>query len=150
MTRSDRWIGGTFFLFGFLVVFEASKLDFKSSYGAGSGFFPFWLGISTIILGAILTFHALRNTAEASLDSTQVVSWSKKKLLAFSALVAFVFTLELVGFVIGFSFLVACLLRLEGENWRRSLSAALGSGISFYLFFVRLLDVKLPLGPFGF
>ena len=40
MTRADRWIGPLFFLFGLFVVWQASKLEFASSYGAGSGFFP--------------------------------------------------------------------------------------------------------------
>jgi len=149
MTRSDRWIGGIFLLFGSLVVLEASKLDFTSSYGAGSGLFPFWLGIATIILGAVLTLHALRHPAETPI-SPSPVSWSQKKALAYLALLVFVLTSELLGFVTAFTLLVAYLLRLEGENWPSAVSVALGSGMGFYLFFIRLLAVKLPLGPLGF
>jgi len=149
MTWSDRWIGAIFFFFGFVVVLEAYKLDFKSGYGAGSGFFPFWLGAATVILGAILTLHALRHPADASPNSAQV-SWSKKKLLAYSALLVFVLSLEFLGFIIAFAFLVAFLLILEGENWRRAVLTALASGMAFYLFFIRLLEVKLPAGPLGF
>ena len=149
MTRTDRLLGGFFFFFGLLIVLEASKLDFKSNYGAGSGLFPFWLGASTAILGAILAFQALRSPPDPLANSAQA-SWSKKKLLAYSALLVFVFALELVGFITAFTFLSAFLLKLEGENWRRAVFIALASGMSFYLFFVRLLDVKLPPGPFGF
>jgi putative tricarboxylic transport membrane protein len=148
MTRSDRWIGIFFFLFGFLVVLEASKLEFASSYGAGSGFFPFWLGIATIVIGSIVTLYAWRNPSDA--DSSAPVIWSTKKLLALAALLAFVFTLDLIGFVTAFALLVAFLLKLEGENWRRAVSVALASGISFYVFFIRLLSVALPVGPLGF
>jgi putative tricarboxylic transport membrane protein len=148
MTRSDRWIGSLFFLFGFLVVLEASKLEFTSSYGAGSGFFPFWLGIATIVIATIVTVYAWRTSSSA--DFSASVNWSKKKLLALAALVGFVFTLELIGFVIAFILLVAFLLKLEGESWRNALSVALASGMSFYLFFVRLLSVTLPVGPLGF
>jgi Tripartite tricarboxylate transporter TctB family len=148
MTRSDRWIGIFFFLFGFLVVLEASKLEFASSYGAGSGFFPFWLGIATIVIGSIVTLYAWRNPSDA--DSSAPVIWSIKKLLALAALLAFVFTLDLIGFVTAFGLLVAFLLKLEGENWRRAVSVALASGISFYVFFIRLLSVALPVGPLGF
>jgi hypothetical protein len=148
MTRSDRWIGSLFFLFGFLVVLEASKLEFTSSYGAGSGFFPYWLGIATIVIATIVTVYAWRNLSSA--DSSAPISWSKKKLLALSALLVFVFTLELIGFATAFTLLVAFLLKLEGESWRNALSVALASGMSFYLFFVRLLSVSLPVGPLGF
>ena len=148
MTRSDRWIGSLFFLFGFLVVLEASKLEFTSSYGAGSGFFPFWLGIATIVIATIVTVYACRTSSSA--DFSVSVNWSKKKLLALAALLVFVFTLELIGFVTAFTLLVAFLLKLEGESWRNALSVALASGMSFYLFFVRLLSVTLPVGPLGF
>jgi hypothetical protein len=148
MTRSDRLIGSLFFLFGCLVVLEASKLEFISSYGAGSGFFPYWLGIAIVILGAVVTLHAWRNPAGA--DSSAPVTWSAKKLIALALLVSFILTLEWIGFVTAFSFMVALLLKLEGENWRKAVSVALAAGGSFYLFFIRLLAVNLPAGPFGF
>jgi hypothetical protein len=148
MTRSDRWIGILFFLFGFLVVLEASKLEFASSYGAGSGFFPYWLGIATIVIAMVVALYAWRNPSRD--DSSAPVIWSVKKLLALAALLGFVFTLDLIGFVTAFALLVAFLLKLEGENWRRAVSVALASGISFYVFFIRLLSVALPVGPLGF
>jgi len=148
MTRSDRWIGILFFLFGFLVVLEASKLEFTSSYGAGSGFFPFWLGVATIFSAMIVILYAWRTPSDD--DSPTPIIWSIKKLLALAALLGFVFTLDLLGFVTGFAVLVAFLLKLEGENWPRAVSVALASGLSFHLFFVRLLSVTLPVGPLGF
>jgi hypothetical protein len=148
MTRSDRWIGILFFLFGFLVVLEASKLEFASSYGAGSGFFPYWLGIATIVIAMVVALYAWRNPSRD--DSSAPVIWSIKKLIALAALLGFVFTLDLIGFVTAFALLVAFLLKLEGENWRRAVSVALASGISFYVFFIRLLSVALPVGPLGF
>jgi hypothetical protein len=148
MTRADRWIGILFFLFGFLVVFEASKLEFASSYGAGSGFFPYWLGIATIVIAMVVALYAWRNPSRD--DSSAPVIWSIKKLIALAALLGFVFTLDLIGFVTAFALLVAFLLKLEGENWRRAVSVALASGISFYVFFIRLLSVALPVGPLGF
>jgi hypothetical protein len=148
MTRSDRWIGILFFLFGFLVVLEASKLEFASSYGAGSGFFPYWLGIATIVLAMVVALCAWRNPSRD--DSSAPVIWSIKKLLALAGLLSFVFTLDLIGFVTAFALLVAFLLKLEGESWRKAVSVALASGISFYVFFIRLLSVALPLGPLGF
>jgi len=148
MTRSDRWIGSLFFLFGLLVVLEASKLEFTSSYGAGSGFFPYWLGVGTIVIATIVTVYAWRASSDADFPAS--VNWSKKKLLALASLLVFVLALELIGFVTAFTLLVAFLLKLEGESWRNALSVALTSGMSFYVFFVRLLAVTLPVGPLGF
>ena len=148
MTRSDRLIGSLYFLFGLLVVLEASKLEFTSSYGAGSGFFPYWLGVVTVILGAIVTFTAWHHPADVSPSSP--LSWSKKKVAAFVALLVFVFTVELVDFIAAFTLLMVFLLKLEEETWLRAILVALASGIGFDLFFVRLLAVTLPRGPLGF
>jgi len=148
MTRSDRWIGTLFFLFGLFVVWQASKLEFASSYGAGSGFFPYWLGIATIVLAAAVGISAWRNPSGA--DTTTVPHLSKEKIAAFLALLAFVFTVESVGFILAYTCLSAFLLKLEGESWLSAFSVSSASGIGFYLFFVRLLSVTLPLGPLGF
>jgi hypothetical protein len=148
MTRSDRLIGGLFFLFGCLVIFEASKLEFASSYGAGSGLFPYWLGFVIAVLGLAITLFAWRNPGHVELsDRTR---WSAKKLAALALLSSFVLALESIGFVTAFGLMVALLLRLEGENWRKAASVAFAAGVSFYLFFIRLLAVNLPVGPLGF
>jgi len=148
MTRSDRWIGSLFFLFGLFVVWQASKLEFASSYGAGSGFFPYWLGIAIVVLAVLVIVAAWRKSSGA--DATTAPHLSKQKIAAYLALLAFVFTVESVGFILAFTCLSAFLLKLEGESWLRALSVSITSGIAFYLFFVRLLSVTLPRGPLGF
>lgn len=148
MTRSDRWIGLLYFLFGLFVVWQASKLEFASSYGAGSGFFPYWLGIAIVVLAVLVIVTAWRNSSGA--EPTVAPHLSKQKVAAYLALLAFVLTVESVGFILAFTCLSAFLLKLEGESWLSALSVSISSGIAFYLFFVRLLSVTLPLGPFGF
>ena len=148
MTRSDRWIGSLFFLFGLFVVWQASKLEFASSYGAGSGIFPYWLGIAMVLLAVLVIVAAWRNPSGA--DGPATPHLSKQKVAAYLALLAFVFTVETVGFIIAITCLSAFLLKLEGESWLRALAVASATGIGFYLFFVRLLSVTLPLGPLGF
>ncbi len=148
MTRSDRWIGPLFFFFGLFVVWQASKLEFASSYGAGSGFFPYWLGIAMVLLAVLVIVAAWRKPSGA--DDSVAPHLSKQKVAAYLALLAFVFTVEIVGFIIAITCLSAFLLKLEGESWLRALAVASATGIGFYLFFVRLLSVTLPLGPLGF
>lgn len=149
MTRSDRWIGGLFLLLGIFIAREAAKLEFASSYGAGSGFFPFWLGIAIAVLGAVVMAQGARQPAAPSADQPAATG-SKQKVLAYFAILAFVIGLDFLGFVTAFTFLVAFLLKLEGEKWRSVFCVALASGIGFYLFFIRLLAVDLPIGPLGF
>jgi hypothetical protein len=150
MSRADRWAGAVFLLLGILVVIETRKLDYGSGYGAGPGFFPFWLGITIALLGAILLLKTLQRLNETEEDSVQTTHW-RKKIIAYAALIAFILAIELVGFVTSFSLLFAFLLLvIEGESWSKSLLAALTAGAGLYLIFVRLLQVKLPSGPLGF
>ena len=148
MTRFDRWIGPLFFFFGLFVVWQASKLEFASSYGAGSGFFPYWLGITMVLLAGIVIVAAWR--IRSGPDDTVAPHWSKQKIAAYFALLAFVFTVETIGFIIAITCLSVFLLKLEGESWLRALAMASATGVGFYLFFVRLLSVTLPRGPLGF
>jgi putative tricarboxylic transport membrane protein len=150
MHRADRWAGGIFLLLGILAVAETRKLDYGGAYGAGPGFFPFWLGTTIALLGAILLGSALWRSVDGAGLPTQPTPW-KKKTLGYCGLLFFVLAIEFVGFVTAFTLLVAFLLRaIEGESWRGAIVTALGSGLGLYLFFVRLLDVKLPSGPLGF
>jgi len=149
MTRSDRWIGGLFLLLGIFIAREATKLEFASSYGAGSGFVPFWLGIAIAVLGAVVMAEGARQPAAPSTLQANI-SGSKRKALAYCAILVFVIGLDFLGFVTAFTLLVAFLLKLEGEKWRSVFSVALASGAGSYLFFIRLLAVELPIGPLGF
>ena len=148
MTGSDRCIGPLFFFFGLFVLWQSSKLEFASSYGAGSGFFPYWLGIAMVLLAAVVSVAAWRIPPGA--ENTVAPHWSKQKVAAYVALLAFVFTVGTIGFIIAISCLTAFLLKLEGESWLRALAVASATGVGFYLFFVRLLSVTLPAGPLGF
>jgi hypothetical protein len=145
MTRSDRWIGALFFLFGLWVVWQASRLEFASSYGAGSGFFPYWLGITIALIAALVVAAAWHGS-----HAMVAPHLSAKKIAAFAALLVFVPSVEFVGFISAFTCLAAFFLRLEGESWLKALSIAIVSGAGFHLFFVRLLSVTLPVGPLGF
>ncbi len=150
MSRADRWAGGVFLLLGILVVIETRRLDYGGGYGAGPGFFPFWLGITIAILGAILLLQALRKGIDSGGDPAQWADW-RKKIIAYTALLAFVLTVEIVGFITGFALLFAFLLVvIEREGWLRSILAALTAGAGLYLLFVRLLQVELPSGLLGF
>jgi hypothetical protein len=149
MTRSDRWIGGLFLLLGIFIAREATKLEFVSSYGAGSGFFPYWLGVAIGTLGAAIAALGMRS-AIPSLAGQMTNAEIRRKALAYGGIIGFVVGLPFLGFATALALLVGFLLKLEGEGWRSLCAMALASGIGFYLFFIRLLAVDLPTGPFGF
>ena len=150
MNRADRWAGLIFLLLGVAVFVEARKLDYGGAYGAGSGFFPLWLGIATAFFSAILIFQTFKNSETAQVSSVERAEW-KKKALAYVSFLFFTLAIGALGFITGFAALVAFLLLvIEREPWQKAILTALAAGAGFYLFFVRLLQVELPLGPLGF
>jgi putative tricarboxylic transport membrane protein len=148
MKLADSSIAALFFLLGLYALWEAQKLDFAAGYGLGPGFFPFWLGVAIALLGGIVLFQNLKKDKK---PKTVSAALGKKRFLVAAALVAFVPAVGLCGFVVAFSLLVAFLLFwAEGETWWQALLISVATGVGFHVFFVRLLEVELPKGPWNF
>lgn len=149
MRRGDLLIAGMFLFLGLFAIVEARKFDVAAGYGLGTGFFPFWLGIAVALLGAVILFQIFRQGKKYPKNVPPPALG--KKLLVIVVLFAFVFGVGLFGFIFTFSLLVAFLLLcIERETWWRALLISAATGVGFYIFFVRLLDVELPKGLWGF
>ena len=149
MKRMDCLIAALFLLLGLYALFEARKIDVAAGYGLGAGFFPFWLGVSITVLGSIVLFQILKQ-GNKSLETVST-SVAGKRILVVAALFAFVSAVGICGFVLALSLLVAFLLLcIERETWWRALVISAATGVGFHLFFVRLLEVELPKGPWNF
>ena len=148
MKLADSSIAALFSFLGLYALWAARKLDSAAGYGLGAGFFPFWLGAVIALLGGIVL---LQNLKKDERPKTAPQAFGKKRFLVAVALVAFVPAVGLGGFVVAFSLLVAFLLFwAEGETWWRALLISIATGAGFHVFFVRLLEVELPKGPWNF
>ena len=149
MKIGDSAIAASFLLFGLYIVFESRKLNAGAGYGLGPGFFPFWLATGLVLLGTLVLFQTFKKDEESQQALARAAK--KKKVLVAAAFLAFVPATVFVGFLVAFSLLVAFLLYwIEGEGWWQAALISLATGFGFHFFFVRLLEVQLPMGPWGF
>ena len=149
MKIGDSAIAASFLLFGLYVLFESRQLNASAGYGLGPGFFPFWLAIGLVLLGAMVLVQTFKKDKQSQEALARAVV--KKRLLIAAAFLAFVPATAFCGFLVAFSLLVAFVLYwIEGEaGWRAAL-ISVATGLGFQIFFVRLLEVELPKGPWGF
>ena len=136
---------------GTYVAAAAAQWPYLSKDGPGPGFFPLWTGILIIALAVVQAvisfFQAVRP------DAPKAVHWkgSGRVLVGWAGLMVSIALLEWAGFIA--SFLLLCLFLVMGV-FRRSFFAAmavvLGGSIGFWAVFAKLLEVRLPAGPWGF
>jgi putative tricarboxylic transport membrane protein len=117
----------------------------------GPGFLPFFTGLALIFVSLFVFIPALRRKTKSADGGLFPEPGSLRKLLsAVTALFAFGIALEYLGYLITtflFMFFVARLM--EPKGWRTTTLMALLTAILSYLLFMVLLEVQLPIGPFG-
>lgn len=136
---------------GVFIVTEAWDWPYLSKDGPGPGFFPIWTGICIIGLAAALV--ALQIYGAIKKSAVEATNWkgSGRVLGGWAGLMVSIALLKPAGFIVSFLLLVAFLVM--GVFRRRlvtALAVGLGSSVGFWLLFVKLLDVQLPAGPWGF
>jgi hypothetical protein len=93
-SQEDFWSGLMFIGFGVLAVVLARDYPMGSAMRMGPGYFPTWLGVISIVLGAILAGRSFRIAGEG------VGRWGWRPLLWLSAAFAgFGLLIEPAGFV---------------------------------------------------
>jgi putative tricarboxylic transport membrane protein len=118
--------------------------------GPGSGFLPFWLGLTMAILAAGLLVKATRGREDAGRWLPEGAG--RRRLLAVLGVTAgLIAVLKIVGMAVGtVLFLVALLRFVERMRWRSTLAIAVGTAAVNYLIFTYWLRVPFPVGVLGF
>jgi putative tricarboxylic transport membrane protein len=136
---------------GVFIVSQAWGWPYLSKDGPGPGFFPLWTGVFIIALAAVQV--ALMALQVVKPDAPKAVHWKNSAgvFVGWAGLMVSIALLEWAGFIA--SFVLLCLFLVVGV-FHRSFVAALAVGIissiAFWLLFVVLLQVRLPVGPWGF
>jgi hypothetical protein len=144
---ADFVSGAVLIAFGSFVIYEALGLPYSSEFGPGPGFLPRWVGIGIVVCSVMmLCAYALREDT-----GTERIRLAARSVGAWSAFVAALILLPLLGFGLSLGLLTAFLiLTLDRRSPWAALAVALGLILGFHLIFVVALGVSLPLGPFGF
>ncbi|MBW6487389.1 MAG: tripartite tricarboxylate transporter TctB family protein [Syntrophobacterales bacterium] len=152
MKKADLVTGVVLLVLAGYVIHEAWLMPPSGTFGPGSGFLPFWLGIILAGLSLILVVGA----AVRPQDSNDVSPFpARQALLAVAkvlgGLVLFTLLMETVGFIANtFIFVLYLMKVVQRERWLSSLLIAAATTASLFIVFQVLLGISLPKNMFGF
>jgi len=152
MKKADLITGIVLLTLSGYVIWESWRMPPSATFGPGSGFLPFWLGIVMAALAAMLILGAwLRKT-----DPQEKAPFPGGKALMRVTLVMvglgiYIFLMEVLGFLLNtFAFVAYLMLAVERERWKLTMLVALFTTAGLYIIFQVLLGITLPKSMFGF
>ncbi len=151
----SRTLGKVLILVFFLAVavgytsYAHRNLDFGRMRLPGPAFWPFIVGIAIIIIALIAIIEAV-----VVAEDNPIVDWpvgeDGRRVIAFaSTVLAFVFSLYHLGFLVSGIWATAVLIRVLGRDpwWKASLAGVLMTSV-IYWFFTSVLRVRFPNSTF--
>jgi hypothetical protein len=144
-------IGG----FGAVWAVQSGHLRYWDDFAPGSGFLPFWLGMTLVVLAGAVLVSSLRaeraQTGGAVEVGAPAASQQVRVILIAAGLFACIGLFDWLGFTVSVALYLVFLI---GIVERRPLTEAVlvGGGVaaSLWLIFLKWLHVPLPIGPWGF
>jgi putative tricarboxylic transport membrane protein len=138
-------------LFSLLICIESYRLKLGVIKQPGPGFFPFSAGLVMLILSLAALFQSIRGREkeEKTLRQEPLRWWNIVIIL--TAITAYAFSLEKIGFLIN-TFLLICLLLkvVEPQTWKTAIIGGLITTIAANLVFNVILRTQIPSGILGF
>ena len=151
LNKSELIAAAVLFALGLSIIFQALAWTYLTPDGPGPGFFPLWAGIGITVLSAgIAFFHIYAVFNEQPVERT---NWdgSARVLAGWAGLAVAIALLKPAGFVVSFFLLTLFLVFFVfRRRFITALAVGIGSCAGFWLVFEKLLDVQLPIGPWGF
>ena len=150
MRRCNQVVGILLLVFSIWIVIASRDLVYKEEFSPGAGFFPFWLGVSLLILSLIL----LLNSTIMKFYITEDNPFPGKRALLriaciMGSLLLSLLIFERIGFLITMGVFVAFLLIfMEKYRWYSGIMISLVMVFAVYGIFKIWLDVPLPPGLF--
>lgn len=118
--------------------------------GPGSGFLPFWLGLTMAVLASGLLIRAWRSR-EPGARWLPEGAGLRRLVVVLGVTAGLVALLKVIGMAVGtVLFLVTILRMAEGIRWTSVLAIAIGAAAFNYLVFTYWLRVPFPVGVLGF
>lgn len=109
--QEDFWAGVMFMGFGLLAIYLSQDYPFGTTSRMGPGYFPTWLGICMLVLGAAISVSGLRNAGEV------IGKWAWRPMVLLSiGFVVFGWAIDHLGFVLATAALII-LGAASGKEW---------------------------------
>jgi len=138
------------FVLSLAVCLESWRLNVGGFHTPGPGFLPFYTAIILGVLALISLVQTLKETEGSASPIWGGVRWFKLGLML-ASLFLYILLFNFLGFVLATFLLLLVLFRvIEPYSWRMVLISSLLTISGTYLFFVVLLESRLPRGFLGF
>ena len=132
------------------VCVESWRLKVGGLHNPGPGFLPFYTAILLGFLALISLVQTLKGPEGSASEIWGGIHYGKLAILL-GALFLYVLLLDRLGFLLGTFLLLLVLFRIvEPYGWKTVLLSSLLTIGGTYLFFVILLESRLPRGFLGF
>lgn len=124
----------------------ATHYHFGSSANPGPGFFPLWLGLGMVLLGAVVAVQALGKERHEG-DPIGAIAW-RPLLVILASVIVFGLALPKLGLVVAVPLLVVG-SSLAGAHFRLVPTLVLAAVLTLgcWLVFVKGLSLTLPVLP---
>ena len=146
-------LSGLFWLL-FAIYFSAQAYGYGlGQWGMpGPGYFPFGAGLIFGMVSLWVLLSAIRKSTAGGppTETSERLQWENIALILLGML-AYIFVLRKVGFLISTFLLVFFFIRIIArQRWFRSVVVALSITVAFHFFFDVLLNAQLPMGLLKF
>lgn len=152
MKKADLITGFVLLALSGFVIWESLQMPASLTFGPGSAFLPFWLGVLMAALAALLILGAWLRKADP--QEKPPFPGGKALLrvtLVMVGLAAYIFLMEILGFLLNtFVFVAYLMLGVEREKWMLTGMVAVLTTAGLFLIFQVLLGITLPKSMFGF
>ncbi len=150
MLNNDQVSSAIWFFVGMLIMVFSVPYGLGELRSPSTGFMPFLTGAAICILsfiGLLLGTRA-KKQGERWKNFMKGIKWGKP-LVALTALFAYAFLLNYLGFILSTALLVGFLLRaIHPQKWVVVVSGALLISLIAYVVFQLWLETQLPAGIF--
>jgi putative tricarboxylic transport membrane protein len=141
------WLGTSIY-----ICYLSLGLGFGKFGTPGAGFFPFWAGVLMGVFALLHLANVYTKKENTEASGSSIGKKSKKTLFVVVSLLLYPLFLPTLGYLIATFILMGFLFLILGEArrfWLKGLTALFVTFATFFVFYV-LLDVRLPVGVFGF
>ncbi|MBX7230362.1 MAG: tripartite tricarboxylate transporter TctB family protein [Burkholderiaceae bacterium] len=144
-SHQDFWTGLLFAATGTFFAGFASSYSMGTAAKMGPGYFPFWIGLLQIILGAVVIISSMRNsTAEERIARFDL----KSMALVLGAVVLFGLLLKPLGLALTLFILIAVSSLASHEfSWKATVANSVVLISLCFAVFVWGLKLQFPLWP---
>ena len=149
MSNAALWIGLIILSFAGVLFQQALTYDYYGRFGPGPGLFPLWLSGTLGIITIIYIITSYRRKIINIVDIIPRGTGRKKVLSLFAALLVFLVAVRFTGYTVASGIMLFILLVRE-YNWYKSLAISVAISCTVFYIFKSILDVPLPVNPFGF